>query len=217
MSKLPDLITNSLTGSTFNYFISGDIQEIEFEEKFTVVKDSLNFKWTVNVELFCKRLTTSQYGRLFSEIWIRIGNNYKYLSNSSNEDDYALEVAYHGDSSGNNGIFVNNIKIQSNPFIKTKIHEYSIDIDCTPNGNYGLNITCGFAFEYQSTSRYYFSDYTITYLTLPSFSGAYIKNNNEYKKAMVWKKVNGVWKRCLQHKKINNEWVDAASSWRFEP
>lgn len=217
MSKLPDLITNSLTGSTFNYYTSGDIQEIEFEEKFTVVKDNLTFKWNVNVELFCKKLDTSQYGISFQEIWIRIGNNYKYLSNSSNEDDYALEVAYYGDGNNNNGIFVNNIKIQSNPFIKTKIHEYSIDIDCTPNGNYGLNVTCGTAFEYQSTYIYYFDDYTITYLTLPSFSGAYIKNNNEYKKAMAWKKVNGVWKRCLQHKKINNEWVDAASSWRFEP
>ena len=217
MSKLPDLITNSLTGSTFNYYTSGDIQEIEFEEKFTVVKDNLTFKWNVNVELFCKKLNTSQYGRLFPEIWIRIGNNYKYLSNSSNEDNYALEIAYYGDSSGDNGVFVNNIKIQSNPFIKTKIHEYSIDIDCTPNGNYGLNVTCGTAFEYPFTSRYYFDDYTITYLTLPSFSGAYIKNNNEYSKAMFWKKVNGVWKRCLQHKKINNEWVESASSWRFEP
>jgi hypothetical protein len=103
-----------------------------------------------------------------------------------------------------------------NPFVKTKILEHTIEVECTPNGTAGTSIRCGYSDEYNGIP-YLFDDYTYIYLTLPAFSGTYKKINNEYKKSMVWKKVNNNWKRCLQYKKINYNWVQSVSSWRYEP
>jgi hypothetical protein len=58
MSRLSDLITSLSTGTAMNYHIFDTDRDIEFEQKFTVVKDNTNFKWTITVELFCKKITT---------------------------------------------------------------------------------------------------------------------------------------------------------------
>lgn len=56
------------------------------------------------------------------------------------------------------------------------------------------------------------------YLTLPSFSGSYIKiNNNTWKHAMAWIKVNGTWKRCRQYVKVNGTWKLADYKWLYNP
>ena len=56
------------------------------------------------------------------------------------------------------------------------------------------------------------------YLTLPSFSGSYVKiNSNTWKHAMAWIKINGQWKRCRQYVKVNGAWKLADYKWLYNP
>ena len=84
----------------------------------------------------------------------------------------------------------------------------------SPTGRRGVKLTCG---TNNNGNKYYFTDYTLIYLTLPSFSGMQYKVNNKYNFVMPWIKINGEWKRAIQYIKINGEWTKYNDTWLWNP
>ena len=199
MAKLPSLITKSLTGEALNYYGNPHNNNPIFKQTFKVTQNA-DFTWTVESELYIK-LDSSQSsgGQNVGTCYIRIG------SKSTHEiQNVQIMVT---------GVWINGTQISNNPYEWTKILESTETFECT-TGRQGVRLTCGYV---NGNNYYYFEDYTLIYLTLPSFSGMQYKVNNKYNFVMPWIKINGEWKRAIQYIKINGEWKKYNDTWLWNP
>lgn len=198
MAKLPSLITNNLTGEALNYYGNPHNNNPIFKQTFKVTQNA-DFTWTVKSELYIK-LDSSQ-----SSSGQNVGTCYIQIADKAFDiQDVQIMVT---------GVWVRGSQISSNPYEWTKI------LDCmetfeSPTGRRGVKLTCG---TNNNGNKYYFTDYTLIYLTLPSFSGMQYKVNNKYNFVMPWIKINGEWKRAIQYIKINGEWTKYNDTWLWNP
>lgn len=182
MAKLPSLITNNLTGEALNYYGNPHNNNPIFKQTFKVTQNA-DFTWTVKSELYIK-LDSSQ-----SSGGQNVGTCYIQIADKAFDiQDVQIMVT---------GVWVRGSQISSNPYEWTKI------LDCmetfeSPTGRRGVKLTCG---TNNNGNKYYFTDYTLIYLTLPSFSAMQYKVNNKYKFVMPWIKINGEWT------KYNDTWL----------
>lgn len=199
MAKLPSLITNSLTGEALNYYGNPHNNNPIFKQTFKVTQNA-DFTWTVKSELYIK-LDSSQSsgGQNVGTCYIRIGSKSTQLI-----QNVQIMVT---------GVWINGTQVSNNSYEWTKILESTETFECT-TGRQGVRLTCGYI---NANNYYYFEDYTLIYLTLPSFSGMQYKVNNKYNFVMPWIKINGEWKRAIQYIKINGEWTKYNDTWLWNP
>lgn len=94
------------------------------------------------------------------------------------------------------------------------IMEHTFTRQCNSNGSLAIKIE-GFYQDVGETSLNYG---VWGHLTLPSFSGSYVKiDATTYKHAMAWIKINGTWKRARQYVKVNGQWKLADYKWLYNP
>lgn len=199
MAKLPSLVTNATTGEAMNYTNS---QSVEFKQTFEVTKND-NYTWTVKTKLYgrLKPGADPSYGTILGAgVWAYIGDT--RFSNSQR-----IEISSH--------IYINNVMVQNSPYDYYQFLSAEHTFQCNKTGRYGTRLICGYVSP--SLTDYYFSDYTLVYVTLPPFSGAYYKINNGWKSSMPWIKINGEWKRAKQFVKVNNQWKECKDSWIWNP
>lgn len=200
MGKLPSLITDALGGEALSYYdSSSSIYAIHFKQTFEVTQNT-NFTWTVKSTLYIKIPTTYTVGgQNLGTCWINIGGQ-RY-------DIQEVQIM-------TTGVWVRGSQISNNPYEWTKILE-GTNTFSSETGRLAIRLRCGQLDS--SGNEQYLDDYTIIYLTLPSFSGAWYKINNKNKNAMVWIKVNGEWKKALQYAKINGKWKQSKQLWLWNP
>ena len=98
----------------------------------------------------------------------------------------------------------------SNSFVL--LMEKTVTIPCSSTGRYGLMI---YGFLENSDGDTWTQ--VEGALTFPSFSGAFVKVNGEWKKSMPWIKIDGKWKRCKQYIKTDNQWKLSNQVWLWDP
>lgn len=200
MAKLPSVITSETTGSAISYYGGkNNTTNVWFKQEFQVTKNS-DFTWTATTKLYIKLPTTyTSGGQAFAGLWQRIDNEEFKL----NAEVQILVT----------GVYVNGSKISSNAYEYTKVMENTLTITSN-TGRKGQRFDCGYI---NNSTSYYCNDYTLIYVTFPSFSAMHYKVDGEYKRVMPWIKVNGTWKRAEQYIKVNGVWKKYNDTWIYNP
>ena len=201
MAKLPSLITNETTGEAINYYGSSHNENPFIKQTFEVTKND-NYTWTIKSSLYIKLPTTVTSGGF------NMGTCCVFIG-GQRFDVQEVQIM-------TTGVWTRGSKISNNPYEWTKILEGTMNYECTSSGRNAVRLYCGYL-NPSGTTSYLFYDYTLIYVTLPSFSGLEYKINGSWKYVMPWIKVNGTWKRANQFMKINDEWKEYHDTWMWNP